>query len=312
MQKCAVKGRQAPCGVWGGATRSCRRARPLRPEAFYYSIYLLSFCSMFARQERSRKPFPLRLTAAHSPPKEKLFLSRYMGGHIKPFLLNLPAAYRPLFDLRSKALSTAAQLCPVLYCDLGARFCLAPLLSAPPFKVKVKVASGGLGRCPKNLPEEQAPLDSSHRAGLLALRFGFAARDRGPLDISVFPCYPMKIRTPRSSAGGGSRRQAEDRNRRLKPCFQPAPPGACENPWRSRRRVDGVPPAGPLGPRPRPAQPPSPPARGGGRGRRPATGYAPGRLRGGQRGPSRKTCPEGRRNAAGAQRTRQERENRAL
>ena len=86
---CAVKGRQAPCGVWGGAPRSCRRARPLRPEAFYYSMYLLSFCSVFARQERSRKPLPLNLTTAHSPPKEKLFLSRYMGGHIKPLSLNL-------------------------------------------------------------------------------------------------------------------------------------------------------------------------------------------------------------------------------
>ncbi len=62
------------------------------------------------------------------------------------FALFETAANRPLVSLRSTALGTAAQLCPVLNLAVGANSCLAALFTAPP-KCKVKVARLCLALC---------------------------------------------------------------------------------------------------------------------------------------------------------------------
>ena len=105
-------------------------------KTIYWPIVLLMMARYFGLSEKiiffslfvsgslggsTGKPFPLNLPVANRPLEEKIilflflffvsaFLDRSTG---KPFPLNLPAANSPLFDLRSKALCSAAQLYPV-------------------------------------------------------------------------------------------------------------------------------------------------------------------------------------------------------
>ncbi len=67
-----------------------------------------------------------------------LCFSRQQTVRWSPCALFQPTANSPLVSLWSTSLgSTAAQPYPVLNCVVGVRYCLAPLLSAPPkFKVK--------------------------------------------------------------------------------------------------------------------------------------------------------------------------------